>query len=162
VREKYLDILDIEGESKKISGVVIGLLVEITDTGEPIVDFSRNDSASPIEARTTVALSQGDIGREITLLFEEGDWRKPIIIGVIRQTEAAKSKMPDNNDFEKRINMEIDGERVTFTAQKEIVLRCGKASITLTRAGKIVIRGAYLLNRSSGVNRIKGGSVQIN
>ena len=33
---------------------------------------------------------------------------------------------------------------------------------TLTRAGKILIRGAYLLARSSGVNRIQGGSVQIN
>jgi hypothetical protein len=49
-----------------------------------------------------------------------------------------------------------------LTGDKEIVLRCGKASITLTRAGKIIIRGAYLLNRSSGVNKIKGASVQIN
>ncbi|MEW5071937.1 hypothetical protein AB1P14_09365, partial [Pseudomonas aeruginosa] len=38
----------------------------------------------------------------------------------------------------------------------------GKASITLTRAGKVIIRGAYLSSRSTGVNRIKGGSVQIN
>ena len=57
---------------------------------------------------------------------------------------------------------EVDGEKTVVTAQKEIVLRCGKASITLTRAGKVLIRGAYLLSRSSGVNRIKGGSVQIN
>ena len=28
--------------------------------------------------------------------------------------------------------------------------------------GKVLIRGTYLLSRSSGVNRIKGGSVQIN
>lgn len=56
----------------------------------------------------------------------------------------------------------VDGKKVIFDAKDEIVLRCGKASITLTRAGKILIRGAYLLNRSSGVNRIKGGSVQIN
>ena len=49
-----------------------------------------------------------------------------------------------------------------FTAESEIVLRCGEASITLTRAGKVLIRGTYLLSRSSGVNRIKGGSVQIN
>ena len=58
--------------------------------------------------------------------------------------------------------IDVDGERLVFTAKKEIVLRCGKASITLTRAGKILIRGAYLLSRSSGVNRIKGGSVKIN
>ena len=56
----------------------------------------------------------------------------------------------------------LDGERLTLTADREIVLRCGKASITLTRAGKIIVRGAYILNRSSGVNKIKGGSVQIN
>ena len=56
----------------------------------------------------------------------------------------------------------LDGEQLVLTAQNEIVLRCGKASLTLTRAGKVLIRGTYLLSRSSGVNRIKGGSVQIN
>jgi hypothetical protein len=59
-------------------------------------------------------------------------------------------------------DVEGDGERLVFSAEKEIVLRCGNASITLTRAGKVLIRGAYLLARSSGVNRIQGGSVQIN
>jgi len=48
-----------------------------------------------------------------------------------------------------------------FNAEEEIVLCYGKASITLTRAVKVLIRGAYLLNRSSGVNRIKGGSDQL-
>ncbi len=47
-------------------------------------------------------------------------------------------------------------------AKEQLVLRCGKASITLTRAGKILIKGSYVLSRSSGVNRIKGGSVQLN
>ena len=56
----------------------------------------------------------------------------------------------------------IDGKRITFDAREEIVLKCGKASITLTRAGKILIRGAYLLSRSTGVNKIKGGSIQLN
>jgi hypothetical protein len=48
------------------------------------------------------------------------------------------------------------------SAKEELVLRCGKASITLTKAGKVMIKGSYLLSRSSGVNRIKGGSVQLN
>jgi hypothetical protein len=60
------------------------------------------------------------------------------------------------------VEARVDGHRVVLDAEQEIVLRCGKASITLTRAGKVLIRGAYLLSRSSGVNRIKGGSVQIN
>lgn len=53
-------------------------------------------------------------------------------------------------------------ERLELVAEREIVLRCGQASITLTRAGKIILRGTYVLSRSSGVNKIKGGSIQIN
>ena len=59
-------------------------------------------------------------------------------------------------------SVQLDDQRLELRAEREIVLRCGKASITLTRAGKVIIQGAYLSSRSSGVNRIKGGSVQIN
>ncbi|WP_083952275.1 hypothetical protein [Rhodobacter aestuarii] len=62
------------------------------------------------------------------------------------------------------VSAEVDGreERLEIMGEREIVLRCGKASITLTRAGKIVLRGTYICSRSSGMNRIKGGSVQLN
>lgn len=56
----------------------------------------------------------------------------------------------------------VEEERIILKAEKEIVLQCGDASITLTRAGKIIIRGAYVSSRSTGVNRIQGGSVEIN
>jgi hypothetical protein len=56
----------------------------------------------------------------------------------------------------------VDGKRVVIEGQEEIVLTCGESSITLTKAGKILIRGKYLVSRSSGVNRILGGSVQVN
>ena len=47
-------------------------------------------------------------------------------------------------------------------AEREIVLECGDASITLTRAGKVLIRGHYILSRASGYNRIKGAAIDIN
>jgi hypothetical protein len=49
-----------------------------------------------------------------------------------------------------------------LSAEREIVLRCGAASITLTRAGKILINGSYILSRSTGYNKIKGAAVGIN
>lgn len=56
----------------------------------------------------------------------------------------------------------IRSERLVFEATTEIVIRCGAASITLTEGGKVLIKGEYVLSRSTGTNRIRGGSVQIN
>jgi hypothetical protein len=61
-----------------------------------------------------------------------------------------------------QVEVDADGERMIVAAREQLVLRCGKASITLTKAGKVLIQGDYVLSRSSGVNRIKGGSVQLN
>ena len=42
------------------------------------------------------------------------------------------------------------------------MIECGSASITLTRAGKVLIRGHYVQSRATGVNSLKGGSVELN
>ncbi len=146
-----LVISETEKSYKKIDGVVIGRLVGLSESGKPLVEYALNRRNDPLQARTTVTLDKGNVGREIALMFEDGNPDQPIIMGLIHQTEDLQP-----------VVAEVDGERKTLTAKEKIVLRCGKASITLTRAGKIIIRGTYLLNRSSGVNRIKGGSVQIN
>jgi uncharacterized protein (DUF2345 family) len=56
----------------------------------------------------------------------------------------------------------IDARRIAIEGTDEIVLQCGKASITLRRNGKIVLRGTQLESRSAGTNRIRGASVKIN
>jgi hypothetical protein len=58
--------------------------------------------------------------------------------------------------------VDADGERLVVSAVHGLVLRCGKASITLSADGKIVVRGTHVVSHSSGLNRIKGGSVQVN
>jgi hypothetical protein len=137
---------------ERIDGVVIGELAALGDAGEARVAFA-GGPADGAPARAMAALGPGDVGREVALMFEGGDPRRPVIMGLMHVPGAATAKRPEAR---------VDGERVELSAEKELVLRCGKASITLTRAGKILIRGAYLLARSSGVNRIQGGSVQIN
>ena len=61
-----------------------------------------------------------------------------------------------------QVEVDADGERMIVSAKEQLVLRCGKASITLTKAGKVLIQGSYVSSRSTGVNRVKGGSVQLN
>jgi Domain of unknown function (DUF6484) len=138
---------------KDAVGVTRGMLVGFNDDGEPLVDFPRNGLPSPTPAISTVQLRRDHAGTEVVLIFEDGDRSRPIILGVV-QAPLAKEQPG--------MEVAIDRKTIDLNAEDEIVLRCGKSSITLTRAGKVLIRGAYVLTRSSGVNRIKGGSVQIN
>ena len=136
----------------RIEGIVIGSLLELDVIGSPRVDYPGNQ-AGPLAARTVAALDSDKVGREVALLFEGGDASKPVILGVLHRPGKPEPKA---------LQVKVDGETLELTGRQEIVLRCGKASLTLTRAGKVLLRGAYVSSRSSGVNRIKGGSVQIN
>lgn len=75
--------------------------------------------------------------------------------------DKSSAKEPSRAEV-KPLAVVVDGKQVLIEAADEIVLRCGEATITLRRNGRVIIRGAYVETRSRGVNRIKGGSVQIN
>jgi hypothetical protein len=60
------------------------------------------------------------------------------------------------------IEADADGRRVRLMAKDEIVLECGKASITLRRNGRVVVRGTHVESNSEGTNRIKGLQVRVN
>ena len=125
----------------------IARLVELTAAGV----FVAFDPADRRPARSTISLALADIGKEVVLMFPDGDIERPIIVGVMQPPPSTAT-----------VRVRLDEDRLVLCADKEIVLECGEARITLTRAGKILIRGTYLLSRSSGVNRIKGAAVEIN
>lgn len=140
------------------SGVVIGELIGMTDDGRtPLVVYPGQSESRAIGARSTMDVHGDHIGMQVVLVFEGGDPTKPIVMGVLRDSHpSALERRPG------QVEVDSDGERMIVSAKEQLVLRCGKARITLTRAGKVLIEGAYISSRSSGVNRIKGGSVQLN
>jgi hypothetical protein len=143
-------------------GVSVGTLIGVDARGRALVDLGRG-SQSPAAARSTVPLGEKLVGREVVVMLEQGDPAKPIVVGVIQPPPSARpATVPEASSPTAGLEAKLDGQRLVLSAEREVVLRCGPASITLTRAGKVLIRGAYVLSRSSGVNRIKGGSVQIN
>lgn len=163
-----LQSIPVEKTTERIEGVCIGKIVNINKQGGVSVDYDGN-SCGPIEARFTSsvkwdALRQAaSTNQDVLLVFENNDPLRPIIIDTISSL-LDEITAPEDIDLKVDIpkDVTIDGKKITFDAKEQVVIKCGKASITLTRAGKVLIRGAYLLNRSSGVNRIRGGSVQIN
>lgn len=146
----------------KLQGLVVGELVGFTESGEPLVQFEGAPAGSSVRARMTSPVESDDVGHAVALLFEGGDPSCPIVIGRIEDRRPLAREAEVSSEGSSPFQVSADGERLEIQAGREIVLRVGQASITLTRAGKILIRGAYLLSRSSGVNRIKGGSIQLN
>jgi uncharacterized protein (DUF2345 family) len=139
-------------------GATVGQIVGFKDNGAtPLVIYAGQAGTSAIAARAIVDLHGDHIGRDVVMMFENGNPMRPIVMGCVCREGA-----PGIREEPGQVEVDADGERLVVTAKERIVLRCGKASITLTKAGKVLIEGAYLLSRSSGVNRIKGGSVQLN
>ena len=170
--------------------ILIANLVAFDEQGKPVVSHPLIANAKPISAISTHALSHQHLGRQVATMFVNGDLNQPIIVGLIHNPlyalldnllvantennpDADKSIEADGVVFETTLpnreittepteTLRVDGKRVVIEGHEEITLSCGEASITLTKAGKILIRGTYLQSRSSGVNRILGGSVQVN
>ncbi len=138
----------------RVDGIVVGRIAAVEGPGAARVTFPGAPEGG-FSARAMTPLSESDKGCEVALLFEAGDPRRPIVMGKMVSPLAAGEAGDDTEAA-------ADGRRVEIKADQEIVLRCGESSITLTRSGKIILRGTYVLSRSSGVNRIQGGSVEIN
>lgn len=166
-----------------LPSVVVGRLLVGSTAIAPLVDFVGN-AAGPVRARTTLALDGPGIdravvtGQAVLLVFENGDRKLPIVTGLIlsgqaatpfqelmvspRPAATAESGAAAVASARPRVEARLDGERVVLEGKREVVLRCGEASITLRSDGKMVLRGAYIETYSKGLNRIKGASVKIN
>jgi hypothetical protein len=142
----------------RIDGALVGQLVAFKDDGTvPLVTYEGQPGSAALAARSTLDLHGVHIGRDVVLMFEDGDPVRPLIMGCLHDPHARS--LPEQPA---QVEMDVDGQRLVVTAKEQMVLRCGKASITLTRAGKVLLQGAFVSNRSTGVLRLKGGSVQIN
>lgn len=144
--------------ARKIEGVVTGDLIGFKDEGRtPLVTYPNQPGRAALAAGAILDLHGPHIGRKVVLMFENGDPARPIVMGLLRNPQAwPLVEQPG------QVQVDADGQRLMVNAKEQLVLKCGKASVTLTKAGKILIQGTYISNRSSGVMRIKGGSVQLN
>ena len=144
-------------ERVTMGGAVIGVVVALRrEDGTPFVLYPDRPGSAAVSARSIVPLNDRHVGKEVLVVLERGDFERPIVVGLLQDQSSGETGTAG------RIELEADGDRMVIRANDRLVLKCGKSSITLTKEGKIVIEGAYVATSASGVNRIKGGSVQIN
>ena len=142
---------------------VIGQIKDIPNEGILLVEWGDDNLA---EARASASLEtyprDALVGREVLLLFENNDPKKPIAITLLQPISDIGQNLADAAKNKDTPQVFFDGEEVVIKARKKIELRVGRASIVIDENGKITTKGEHLLNRATGPIRIKGGHVDIN
>jgi len=146
---------------------VIGCLVDITDEGIFVVDYPGNVHG-PLHARfisdfARIEQKTSAKGMPVLLVFENADACYPIIVGFVQdritRDKIIEFEIPDQTQQK---NFYLDKKKVVLEAREQIELRCGKSSLTLTKEGKIIVKGMEIVSRAVKANKIKGASVSIN
>lgn len=140
----------------------VGTLVRIDDEGRPLVSFP---GSQPVVARVAFAGRSEDLvdGAPVLLVFENGDESRPLILGPVRE----RCKPPETTPLMEvgssaRNEVIVDRRRLRFRASDQVVLQCGRGSITLSADGSVEIRATRIVSQSSGVHKIRGATVRIN
>ena len=137
----------------RIDGVLTGVLIGFKNDGAvPLVIFPGQPQTAAVPARTTVDLHGAHIGRQVVLMFDGGDPLRPIVLGSIRSEATALTEQPG------QVEVDVDGERLLISAREQLVLRCGKASITMKKDGTITIKGKDVTVDGSGKINVKASS----
>lgn len=179
-------VVDVEQIAEVTKTVAVGELIMAKFCGHdqlarPQVELFDYPGVKLNIQSSMIALAELAAGTELALMRIAGDAIEFAVIGKVHRPQAlvldrvisATNLQGEHSDQEvfsqslspnqqNLIPLSLDGETRLIEAKEELVLRCGEASITLSKNGKIAIRGKYILNRATGVNRILGGSVQVN
>jgi hypothetical protein len=150
-----------------ISSARVGFVAGVSPEGRPLVDFEGSRSgplpaASLVKAPARTWRAAAARRQPALILFDGGDPLRPVLVGLVADPDPEAPALAEGALPSMPQVAVVDGRRVAIEGHDEIVLRCGEASITLRRNGKVVIRGTFLDSHSSGTNRVKGGSVRIN
>lgn len=134
----------------------LGWIVEVDKAGRATVDYPGN-THGPMPARSAIRLRAGELEAAgarpaVLLLFEDRAARRPVIVGLVGDSLLAPRE-PETV---------VESDRLVFSGRREVVIRCGDGSITLTADGRLVIKGRELVSRAKELNRIRGATVAIN
>ena len=131
----------------QLPSVVLGQIVDVDSQGTPRVSWQDGTATTAqVVWMANPPVWQEFVGVGVVLGFIDGDEQRPIILGLLSGPPAPARKP----------------ETLRIESGRELVIECGEAKIALRADGRIEIRGTHIISRSSGPNKIKGGSVFIN
>jgi len=147
-------------------GKYSGVLMCDENRNEMSVKLDNIDVPSFPVYQSTVRISRHDVAKQVIVEFLDNQKHEPIITGVLEkislQGDLDTSIMINEESNDEQQNNDLVGTKLSITGTESIELKSGASSITLTKSGKVLIKGDFISSRSRGMNRIKGGSIQLN
>jgi hypothetical protein len=158
-------ILDAPFSKKTSPGsqIVTGHLHGIDDEGRVLFIAEHGDGV-PVPVVIGTAISDGVLvpsarNHQRALVVRTDDspsnW---VLIGLVRERVSAAARDAEPGQLE----VKIDGETLRLTADREIELRCGNASLILRQSGRVILKGTHVVTSSRGPLKVKGATVEIN
>ncbi|NHZ66679.1 DUF6484 domain-containing protein [Massilia genomosp. 1] len=153
-----------ETHSAPVAGLVVGVLVSICGEGLCSVSFNGNPGGTAVRAKVLAAITEDDIGKTVALLFENGEIKQPVVMGLLRSSAQGNCNLAKTVSglVGPALQIQSDDDEINLIANRKLVLKCGSASITLDIDGNVEIRGNHILSRAAGQNRIKGSAISLN
>ncbi|MEM7056551.1 MAG: hypothetical protein AAF557_03110 [Pseudomonadota bacterium] len=128
---------DLADAFRTMNGVHIAKISGFSDDGMTLVELG----GIIRHALAMVPLDEGSLGCDAAVVGITGRNDEFLILGLINPPKI---------------------KRKVVEADSELVLRCGKSSVTLCADGRVTIKGKQLLSRAEGQNRVQGASVLLN
>lgn len=140
-------------EAATAHGYILGMMLGVDVAGQPIVKIAHDDEEGLVSISAAAWAPEGNdwapwIGKEFVCTRKAGSNDEVLLLGPLCVSNYRETEGPS--------------ETIHLKAQKELILECGEAKIHLRADGKIVVLGGYIVQRSRGVHKIRGASVQIN
>ncbi len=132
----------------QLPGVLVGEVVGVDDHGLPLVSTEVHGArAADVVWMPDAPNWSKCVGLRVVLGHVGGDEQRPVVLGLLDAPPKTRARTP---------------ETLRVESKRELVIECGKSKIMMRADGRIEIRGGHLISRSSGPNKVKGGSVHIN
>lgn len=163
--ELLRQILDgpLSGARAETAQVITGHLRGVDDEGRILFEPEQS-GGGPVPVAIGAAISDGVLipaarnqQRALVVRTSENPSRL-ILIALVRErvSAAARDAAPG------QLEVKVDGETLRLTADHEIELRCGKASLILRQSGRVILKGTHVVTSSRGPLKVKGATVEIN
>lgn len=151
----------------RVAEIELARIVSVDAHGDAMLRLERTPQHGVVRALSTGRLDAGCIGRLAAVAFIGGDPARPLILGMLRPEAVEAASIATVPAGAALTNASLAGDaapaaRTVVEARESLVFRCGEASLTLQRDGRLVLRGKDIVSYATATHRIRGAIVELN